>query len=254
MLESSSDKILAILKPGESVLDVGGWACPFNRANYVLDAEPYETRGIYASLGWKPYIGPKEESFSKSTWIQRDICSKEPWPFADKQFDWCICSHTLEDIRDPLWVCSEISRVAKRGYIETPSRLWETCRGLESDDVAGLAHHRWLIENTGPNRIRFWMKYHSMHSHWRFSFPPSFLPRLTEEEKMMVCWWEGKVEAEEMTIHDHGERARFLADFVASRHQYPKAAYLLDSICQAGFRIRRRIRNRYWKIRYPENP
>jgi hypothetical protein len=34
-----------------------------------------------------------------------------------------ICSHTLEDIRDPLWVCSEMIRIGKAGYIELPRGL-----------------------------------------------------------------------------------------------------------------------------------
>jgi hypothetical protein len=35
------------LQPSDVVLDIGGWAHPFNRANYVIDAAPYETRGYY---------------------------------------------------------------------------------------------------------------------------------------------------------------------------------------------------------------
>ena len=29
------------------VLDIGGWAHPFNRANYVMDLAPYVTRGFH---------------------------------------------------------------------------------------------------------------------------------------------------------------------------------------------------------------
>src|SRR4051812_15068559 len=125
------EKVLASIKPDDLVLDVGGWACPFNRANYVLDAEPYETRGFYEKNGLTKSQGGEKEYFTKETWIQRDICNKTPWPFADKQFDFCICSHILEDIRDPLYVSSELMRVSKRGYIEVPSRVLESCRGQE---------------------------------------------------------------------------------------------------------------------------
>src|SRR6187401_3041518 len=100
MLESNAQKLLAELQPAHQVLDVGGWACPFNRAQWVLDAEPYETRGFYRTFGGPPSQGGDVEFFSKDTWVQRDICAREPWPFADKQFDFVICSHTLEDIRD----------------------------------------------------------------------------------------------------------------------------------------------------------
>src|SRR3954449_10993879 len=96
------------------VLDVGGWAKPFPRADWVLDLMPYETRGLYGTLE------PDAERFGPDTWVTLDMCAHMPWPFADAQFDFAICSHTLEDIRDPIWVCSELARVARAGYIEVP--------------------------------------------------------------------------------------------------------------------------------------
>ena len=92
----------------------------------------------------------------------------------DKQFDFVICSHTLEDIRDPLWVCSELIRVGKAGYIEVPSRVFESTLGVERAHTAGLSHHRWLIDIAG-DEIRFLQKYHFIHSHWRYNLPKSYL-------------------------------------------------------------------------------
>src|SRR5947199_219349 len=120
MHEPNVTTLLQFLKPEDQVLDVGGWACPFNRAQWILDAEPFETRGFYRTFGGAPSQGGDVERFCKDTWVQRDICHHDPWPFRDKQFDFVICSHTLEDVRDPLWVCSELFRVGKRGYIEVP--------------------------------------------------------------------------------------------------------------------------------------
>ncbi|NQW05123.1 MAG: methyltransferase domain-containing protein [Acidobacteria bacterium] len=118
-------RVLDMLSPTDVVLDTGGWASPFNRANFILDTEPYETRGFYRTFGGAPFQGPTEESFTEATWIRRDICERTPYPFADKPIDFVICSQTLEDIRDPLWVCQEMMRIGKRGYIETPSRVAE---------------------------------------------------------------------------------------------------------------------------------
>jgi len=131
MNPSHVERILAMLYPDDVVLDIGGWASPFNRANYVMDAEPHETRGYYRTLGRPPSQGGDREWFTKAAWIQRDICEKTPYPFADKSIDFVICSHTLEDVRDPLWVCREMIRIGRRRYIETPSREVESCRGLE---------------------------------------------------------------------------------------------------------------------------
>ena len=110
MLTASADKILAFLKESDVVLDIGGGLQPFNRANYVLDTLPYEQRRT----------GNSREYFTKESWIEWDICSRKPFPFADQSIDFVVCSHTLEDIRDPIWVCQEMNRIAKRGYIETP--------------------------------------------------------------------------------------------------------------------------------------
>jgi ubiquinone/menaquinone biosynthesis C-methylase UbiE len=62
-------------------------------------------------------------------------------PFEDKSVDFLICSHTLEDLRDPIRVCREINRVAKAGYIEVPSRAMETIFGLEHRGYPGYYHH-----------------------------------------------------------------------------------------------------------------
>jgi hypothetical protein len=133
-------KVLGTIKESDRVLDVGGWAQPLKRANAVIDCSPYETRGGYGS------IGDGDERFKKSDWTVWDICNRKPWPFKDKEFDFVTCSHVLEDLRDPLWVCSEIVRVGKKGYIETPSRAAETLFGVEGFDYPGSQHHRWLIE------------------------------------------------------------------------------------------------------------
>ena len=119
------------------VLDVGGWAKPLGRADWVIDIEPYETRGRYGRADDEP------ERFTAATWVQRDVCDREPWPFADDQFDYAVCAQTLEDLRDPVWVCSEVSRVAKAGHVEVPAVAEELTWGVQGPWV-GWSHHRWL--------------------------------------------------------------------------------------------------------------
>src|ERR1700730_4972332 len=101
MLQKNSNTVMDRIKSTDVVLDIGGWAHPFNRANYVLDQEPYESRGYYNRTfdKRKPIltIGGTSEFFTKKTWIQRDICDPAPFPFKNREIDYVICSHTLED-------------------------------------------------------------------------------------------------------------------------------------------------------------
>ena len=215
------DKIvLARIADSDKVLDVGGWACPFNRADYVLDAMPHETRGFYRTIGLPASQGGDVEHFTKETWLIRDICDKQPWPFADKFFDFAICAHVLEDVRDPLFICSELARVAKAGYIEVPSRLLESCRGCEGPEIAGLSHHRWLITKEG-NRLDFMMKFHAIHSSFDLSLPESFLKTLTADQKMLSFFWEDAFEAKEIDIHGLDNIHQELRNFVGQHHRFP---------------------------------
>ena len=44
-------------------------------------------------------------------------------PFGDNEFDFVIASHVLEHVNDPTKFLIEVSRVAKQGYIEAPTKL-----------------------------------------------------------------------------------------------------------------------------------
>lgn len=231
MYSPNAEKILQLIHPDDVVLDIGGWARPFNRADYVLDVEPYETRGY---LKRTPQGGDRER-FTKQSWIQRDICDKKPFPFADKAVDFVICSHTLEDIRDPLWVCSEMIRVAKRGYIEVPSRIAESCRGIEPG-IVGWSHHRWLIDIAGE-RIQFLMKYHTIHGHWRLSLPAIHFKSLPEERQVQWLFWDDSFEASEKIIHGGDNIVAELEGFVASNRRYPRWRTTTDSQLRTAKRI-----------------
>ena len=125
MLPSARDRIAGSVGDDDLVLDVGGWAEPFARADWVIDLEPYATRGLYGDR-----VAAGAERFTADTWVVRDICDRERWPFHDGQFAFAICAHTLEDVRDPVWVCAELQRVARAGYVEVPSRLEEQALGV----------------------------------------------------------------------------------------------------------------------------
>lgn len=206
MLEASRQRLQRELPADARVLDIGGWASPLARADWVIDHLPYETRGLYGQAD-----GP--ERFSAESWVVHDICAREPFPFEDDAFDFVVCAHTLEDIRDPVWVCSEIARIGKAGYIECPSRLEEQSWGVQGPWV-GWAHHHWLVDMR-PEAIDFVFKYHVIHGRDSDHFPDGFHAELSDEEKVSTLWWEGSFEYSERQM-ESAEADEYLAAFVSA--------------------------------------
>lgn len=207
MLAESADRILATIPDDAVVLDIGAWGKPFRRADWVLDRMPFETRGLYG------FDGPEPERFDASRWIQRDICDRQPFPFADDEIDFVICSHVLEDIRDPLWVCSEIARIGKAGYIEVPSRLEEQTFGIQGPWV-GWGHHHWLVDLAG-DELRFFFKHHILHGKPKAQFAAGFCDDLSAAERVQPFWWTGSFTAVEVAFEDFHETDDYLEGFVA---------------------------------------
>ncbi|MFH1624567.1 MAG: tetratricopeptide repeat protein, partial [Pseudomonadota bacterium] len=147
-------KVLELIKPDDLVLDIGGGHKPFARANFVVDLLSYKERGRGG------VIGEMKEHFNESTWMTMDLCGNS-LPFKDKEIDFIFCAQTVEDLRDPLWVCKEMNRVGKKGYIEFPSK-WIECQynvdaGPYASQYVGYCNHKWLIEIRG-NKLLFTLK------------------------------------------------------------------------------------------------
>ena len=195
--------------PAEAVvLDVGGWGRPLARADWVVDLMPYATRGLYGRDGDGP------ERFTADTWLRFDICDPEPWPFADDEFDFAVCSHTLEDVRDPIRVCAELQRVARAGYVEVPSRLEEQSP-LEDRPGVGWSHHRWLIDvDDERRRIEFVFKHGVVYTTSEARFPRGFHATLSDDERVASLWWDGSFDYEERVMTSGDELDPYLADFV----------------------------------------
>jgi hypothetical protein len=217
VLEENRVAILERLAEDAVVLDVGGGASPFARADWVLDLTPYEGRGLYGDAG-------PDARFSEATWVVLDMCDREPWPFSDDQFDFAVCSHTLEDVRDPVWVCSELSRVARAGYIEVPSRLEEQSFGFQGP-WAGWSHHRWLVD-VASDGLTFVFKHAIVHGRASDHFPLGFRDELSDGERVACLFWEGSVTGRERILASALEADAYVADFVAENSSRRAAAPL----------------------------
>lgn len=119
---------------GEKILDIGSGGDPFPYATILADRylEPTNHRTAEFRSDGKPVI----------------ICDISTLPFIDGAFDYVVAAHVLEHVDDPIKACLELQRVAKAGFIETPTlmkdALFSWAKGM----------HKWHILLQG-NRLVF---------------------------------------------------------------------------------------------------
>lgn len=87
-----------------------------------------------------------------------DICRKENWRRVldhvdtNGKFDYCICTHTLEDIYNPYLVLDMMPLIAKSGIITVPSVKTET-NFIENINWSGFVHHRYLFGHSADSMV-----------------------------------------------------------------------------------------------------
>lgn len=130
------------IKPTDRVLDIGG-------SMFQHDLIKVDTL--------VDLIRPEEAPYGTSkllakNFVQLDI-TKEKLPFKDNEFDFVMCTQTIEDLYNPFLILDEMSRVSKRGLIVSPSMGADMVYGhIDYTDwltgarrMPGHAHHKWLL-------------------------------------------------------------------------------------------------------------
>ena len=98
------------IKKTDYVLEVGGGHNPHPRSNVVVDKFADDNTHRSGNL----------KILANQQFYQAD---GENLPFKNKEFDYVICCHVLEHVNNPEKFLGEQTRVAARGYVETPSLL-----------------------------------------------------------------------------------------------------------------------------------
>ena len=184
-------------------LAIGAGHGLLNAATHVIDAGPYVQGGRS--------LDPQHARRSlPATWVQVDLCAT-PWPFPDKYFEFSFCSHVLEDVRDPVAVLREISRVSRAGYIETPSRAREIfvparyprlAAWLGRVPAAGFPAHRWYVENI-QGQFRFLAKTAETTASPDYVLTRRELGRdITDEESGLGVFWSDRIDGREIVFRD----------------------------------------------------
>jgi SAM-dependent methyltransferase len=111
------------IKPDDFVLEIGSGHNPKPRSDVLCDKLPEDdTQRGGKIVRDRPFVAADGQCL----------------PFADKSFDYIICCHVLEHADDPSLFLSELMRVGKAGYIETPTEIGEKLYGWE--------YHKWLFK------------------------------------------------------------------------------------------------------------
>ena len=118
-------KTLKKNNPHFKVIDLGGASNPW--ADEVVD--------VYVDLFDLP---------GKNI-IKGNILDEKTWQEIEKnKFDFCICTHVLEDIRSPDFVINKINKNFRSGYISMPCKHTELS-WVDTDKFIGYHHHRWIF-------------------------------------------------------------------------------------------------------------
>jgi hypothetical protein len=123
-----------------------------------------------------------------------DITEPEAWrevlSYVDRngKFDFCICTHTLEDIANPVFVCSQIQKIAKSGFVATPSKYREVCRFESGAPYRGYFNHRWIFDVEGTT-IKGYPKVNMIDYIKEFDQ----IADLSEEKSELSFWWQDSV-------------------------------------------------------------
>ncbi len=209
--------IESILPDDALVIDVGGGAAASPRADWIIDALPFEQSGKLL----KREDTTRQHRYRRETWVQFDLCSRQQWPFADKQFDFAICSHVLEDVRDPIWICNELSRVAKAGYVEVPSRVVEQSKGIEHPRLAGYYHHRWLV-SVCDQGLEFRHKPHLLHvTHDAIVAKVGFWKTISPQHQITTHYWTDALQSQEILEFDEDKAVQELCEYSRQMRAIP---------------------------------
>ena len=138
-----------------SLLDIGGGISPFARATHIVDLLPFDSERL-STNAWGA-DGRQVAGWCADQYTQLDLGRETRWPFDDQSFDLGLCSHTIEDLPNPLPALNEIARICRTVLIICPSRLLEHTLHLSRPSYCGFRHHTWMVE-ASANELRLTRK------------------------------------------------------------------------------------------------
>jgi hypothetical protein len=117
--------------PRRVVLEIGGGHNPYPQSDVIVDKFlENKERGGNLKIDGRPVV----------------IADFQQLPFKDGSFSYAICSHVLEHVEDVGAALGELTRVARAGYLETPSAITEVVEPHRE-------YHRWYVIRQGAKLL-----------------------------------------------------------------------------------------------------
>ncbi|MGI8906088.1 MAG: class I SAM-dependent methyltransferase [Candidatus Sumerlaeaceae bacterium] len=153
---------------GSRVLEIGSGGRPHARSTVLLDrflADDSQREGRRLVRDGRALV----------------LADGQALPFRDKAFDYCICMHVLEHVEDPPAMLREMERVARAGYIETPTELHDWLFAVPPYTTI----HKWYV-NANGGELELTLKRAELAEH-RFAH---LLDHLRREDAFLERWME----------------------------------------------------------------
>jgi hypothetical protein len=159
-----------------TVLDVGGTMGGWTHeiVDGIVDINPVES-GLYFKVNLNRY---------------QDWESVRQYVNEHGKFSFAICSHTLEDIANPMLVLETLPEIAESGFIAVPSKYRELGH-IESHQYRGYIHHRWIfnIRPEEPNLLVGFPKLSFIEQY----FPLHKLGNASDEVAELSFYWKDNI-------------------------------------------------------------
>lgn len=139
----------------------------------------------------QPNYFPKNEKLEDNKYVAffGNMCAEEDWQPILKdveihgKFDFAICTHTLEDISNPLLVTKMLGKIAKRGFNAVPSKYSELHR--HEGRYRGWFHHRWIF-NKEDNDVVVYPKLNFIE--YMDQLDAILINKREDQNELQWCW------------------------------------------------------------------
>lgn len=194
-------------------------------------------------------IRPEEAPYGTSKLLAKNFVkvdiAKYGLPFKDKEFDFCLCTHTLEDLYNPFLVMSEMQRVAKRGLIVTPSMGRDmTFTHVDITDwltgvrrLPGEAHHKWFFQKIGVKTIKVMPKIYPI------LYTSDFHITSYTGDPEFIFYWKEKFNVEELMALNVHELIDEYQSFIDKNKKFIKKGFILLYLDEPLYYVKAIVKN-----------